>query len=339
MATLGTKTPNLIDLAKRTDPEGRIDSVVEILNKVNEIIDDADFIECNDGSSHLTTVRTGIPAPTWRKLYGGVQPVKSTTAQVRDNTGMMENYAEVDAALAELNGNTAEFRLSENTPILQGMSEEFVDTLFYGNEGTEPEAFTGLSPRYNSVSSATSQTADNVIDAGGTGTDNASVWLVVWGPNTIHCLFPKGSNRGLKMTDKGLVTIEDASDGSNTGRMEAYRTHYRWDVGLSVRDWRYAVRIANVDKSDLTKDAATGADLIDLMTQALELLPSGGLGMGRAGFYANRKIRGFLRRQAVNKVKSSTLGMDEIGGRRVLVIDGVPIRRCDALNADEARVV
>jgi len=201
----------------------------------------------------------------------------------------------------------------------------------YGNESTEPEAFTGFSPRFNSLAAAN---GDNIVSGAGAGADNASIWLVIWGPNTVHGIYPKGSKAGLTVTDKGQVTIENA-DGAG-GRMEAYRTHYKWDCGLTVRDWRYIVRVANIDVSDLTLDAATGAKLIDLMTQSLELPPS--LTVGRPVFYVNRKIRSFLRRQIANKVAQSTLTMESVAGKHVVSFDGIPVRRVDQLLNAEAVV-
>ena len=333
MATLATTNPTLVEVAKRLDPDGKIAMIVEILNQVNEVIDDMTWLEGNLPTGHRTSIRTGIPAPTWRKLYGGVQPVRSTTVQVTDNCGMLENYAECDKALADLNGNTAEFRLSEDRPIIEGFSQEVAKTLFYGNEGTLPESFTGLAPRFNTSVVATSQSGDNVIKAGGAGADNTSVWLVVWGPQSVHGIYPKGQVGGLSMVDKGQVTIESV-DGAG-GRMEAYRSHYKWNCGLTVKDWRYVVRIANVDVSDLTKDAATGADLVDLMVQALELPPS--LQAGRPAFYMNRTVRSFLRRQMKN-AKNVNLTLDNVAGKRVLFFDEVPVRRCDAILLNEAVV-
>ena len=99
MATLAVTNPTLLDLARVTDPDGSIAAVVEILNETNEVLADMSWVEGNLPTGHRTTVRTGIPTPTWRKLYGGVQPNKSTTVQVTDNTGMLEAYAEVDKAL------------------------------------------------------------------------------------------------------------------------------------------------------------------------------------------------------------------------------------------------
>ena len=333
MATLADTHPTLLDLAKLTDPDGKIAGIVELLNQTNEMLEDMMWLEGNLPTGHRTTVRTGLPTPTWRKMYGGVQPNKSKTAQITDNTGMLEAYGEVDKALADLNGNTAAFRLSEDQPQIEGMNEEIQSTLIYGNEGTKPEAFTGFMPRLNSLSASN---ADNIIDAGGTGTDNASILLVGWGPNTCHGIVPKGSTAGLQMEDKGQVTIENI-DGAG-GRMEAYRTHYRWDAGLTVRDWRYVVRIANIDKSSLTKDAATGADLPDLMFQALERIKS--IAGVRPAFYMSRNIATKVRQQVTYATKSSTLAIQDVGGKKVMAFgEGVPLRRVDMMAADEARVV
>lgn len=331
MATLADTHPTLLDLARRTDPDGNIADIVEILNQTNEVLDDMVWMEGNLTTGHRTTIRTGLPTPTWRKMYGGVQPTKSRTAQITDNCGMLEAYAEVDKALADLNGNTAAWRLSEEMPHIEGMSEEVAQTIFYGNEGTAPEEFTGLSPRFNDLTAAN---VDNIIDAGGIGTDNASIWLCVWGPNTGFGLTPKGSKAGLQMEDKGQVTIENI-DGAG-GRMEAYRTHYRWDCGLCIRDWRYFVRIANIDRSNLTTDASTGAHLPNLMFQAYERLPNTN---GRVAWYMDRGIKTKLGQQDAALTKQSTLTTENTGGRVVTSWLGIPIRRSDVLSPDEARVV
>jgi len=339
MAALSASNPTLLDLAKATDPNGAIASIVEILNETNEILSDMTWMEGNLATGHRSSIRTGIPTPTWRRMYGGVQPNKSTTTQVTDNTGMLEAFAEVDKALADLNGNTAAFRLQEDRPHIEGLNQEIASTLIYGNETTEPEAFTGFAPRFNSLSAPN---GDNIINAGGSSTDNASIWLVVWGPQTVHGIVPKGSQAGLQMKDFGETVIEDASGGSNTGRYVAYRTHYRWDAGLTIRDWRYVVRIANIDKSSLSAVFASGvfaspsAHLPDLMFQAMERVPN--LSAGRAAFYMSRDIRTWVRRQTATATQGSTLTSENVGGKPVTSFHGIPLRRCDALSADEAAV-
>jgi hypothetical protein len=330
MAVLGTANPSLMDFMSLLDPNDSITAVIELLRQQNEMLLDATFCEGNLLTGHKTTVRTGLPAPTWRKLYGGVQPTKSTYASVVDNCGMLEAYAEVDKALADLNGNSAAFRLSEEKGHVEGMNQEVAQTTFYGNEGTEPEAFTGLAPRF---ASTTPESGEQIIKGGGSGADNMSVWLVGWSPETVCYIYPKGSKAGLQMQDLGEVTIENA-DGAN-GRMQAYRTHYRWDVGLCVRDWRYVVRICNIDNSDLTKNASAGADLIDLMIQATERMSN--LNNVRPAFYANRTVRSFLRRQIGNK-SNVWLSRSEVAGDRAVYFDNIPIRMVDQLLKTEATV-
>jgi hypothetical protein len=249
--------------------------------------------------------------------------------QVKDSLGMLETYAEVDKALADLNGNSAAWRLSEDYAFIEGMNKTMASTLFYGDTGVDPEKFMGLAPRYNSTAA---QNGSNIIKAGGSGADNTSVWLIVWGPNTCHGLYPKGSQAGLQARDLGEDTLTDAAGG----RYQGYRTHYKWDMGLTLRDWRYVVRICNIDLSDLTKNASTGADLIDLMIQALEIIPN--MSMGRPVFYCSRTVRSFLRRQILNK-NNVNLTFENVSGERVLSFDGVPVRKTDALLETEAVVV
>ena len=329
MATLSANNPTLIDVASRLDPTLNIDKIVELLAATNPVLNDMSFMEGNLPTGHKTTVRTGLPGVTWRKLYGGVQPSKSRTAQVTDSCGMLEAYAEVDKALADLNGNAAAFRLSEDKAFIEAMSQEMASTLFYGNETTEPEAFTGFAPRYNSLSA---QNGDNIVNAAGSGSDNTSIWLVVWGPNTCHGIYPKGSTGGVQMRDLGEVTVENV-DGAS-GRAQMYRSHYRWDCGLTLRDWRYVVRIANIDVSDLGTLANT-KNLITWMIQAAERIPS--FGAGWAAFYCNRTIREKLRLGILEKV-ASNLTFESVAGKRVMTFDEIPVMRTDALLNTEAVV-
>ena len=78
---------------------------------------------------------------------------------------MMEDYAEVDKALVDMAGDPAAFRLQEDRPHLEGMNQELASTLFYGDESTASEEFTGLAPRYSSLSA---ENADNIIKGGTT---------------------------------------------------------------------------------------------------------------------------------------------------------------------------
>lgn len=331
MATLGTLSLTLADIAKRLGPNDQVGKIIEILNTTNEILDDMGWVEGNMPTGHLTQIRSGLPDATWRLLNYGIQPSKSRSVQVTDTCGMLEALSVLDSSLAKLSGNVAELRLSEDRPFLEAMNQAMASTLFYGNTSTDPEKFMGLAPRFNL---STAENGQNIIKSDGTQSENTSIWLVCWGDNTCHGIYPKGSVAGVSAKDHGEELVPD----SNTppGYYQAFRTHYKWDCGLTLKDWRYVVRIANIKVADLTKAATAGSDLIDLMTQAIELLPN--QSMGVPVFYCNRTVRSVLRRQIANKVASSTLTMDTVSGKRVIGFDGIPVRRCDALLNTEATV-
>jgi hypothetical protein len=348
MATLGTNALTYADWAKRIDDNGKIAGIINLLSQTNEIIDDMLVVEGNLPTGHKTTVRTGLPQATWRLLNYGVPKTKSTTAQITDNCGMLETYSEIDRDLADLNGNTAEFRLSEDLAFLEGMNQQMAQTIFYGNTAANPERFMGMSPRFNTVNTSNAATAANVIDAGGTGSTNTSIWLVCWGSNTAHGIFPKGKISGLQHRDLGEWTLQDA----NGNQYQGYRTHFKWDTGLTVRDWRYVVRIANIDVTALT--GASAPNLINALIRAVHRLPTapvsvsseqksdapdGGMQQaGRLAIYCNRTIRTYLDIQAVNKT-NVLLQLAEWEGKVVTSFRGIPVRTCDALLSTEARVV
>lgn len=331
MGILTSTMPTLIDKFSREDSQKKIMKIVELMAKRNDILMDAEYQECNDGSKHKTTMRSGIPEPAWRQFNKGVQPSKSTTVPVLDTTGMMEDYGKVDKALADLSGNADAFRVSENIAKLQGFNNKASRYMFYGNTASEPEAFLGLSPRYNDKSA---ESGANIVDAGGTGSTNTSIWFVTWGEMTTHLLYPKGSVAGFQHKNLGEDTVTDG----NGGEFQAYRDHFKWDIGMSVRDWRANARIANIDVTTLTRDGATGANIIDLMIDAMYRLDNPDQGEGRTVIYANRTIQSWLHKQAMNS-KNVNLTIGEYGGKKIPEFLGIPIKRVDALLNTEARVV
>ena len=338
MATLSSSNLTLADWAKRSDPDGRVPIVAELLSQSNEILDDCVFKEGNLPTGERVVIRTGLPGVYWRALNQGIPSSKSTTAQIDEACGILEARSEVDKDLAMLNGNTAQFRLSEDTAFLEAMNQTQAETMFYGNPGTDPKKFLGLAPRYGDLSA---DNAVNILDAGGTGSDNASVYLVVWGDNTVYCPFPKGSKAGLTHEDLGEQTVYN-SDGT---RLQAFATRYQWKNGLVVKDWRYVVRICNIDISDLaagssTQAASASTALIKLMTKALYKIPN--MAMGRAAFYMNRTVHSGLSIAALDKSQSVLAiqeGLSQFGtAQSYLSFLGVPLRRVDALLTSEAAV-
>lgn len=333
MATVGNTYLTLADVFKRTDASKQIAAIIELLAQNNPILQDMIVKECNDGTTHLTTVRTGIPEATWRMLYQGVQPTKSTTAQVRDATGFAEAWSEIDAKLYELTQDKAGLRLSEASAFLEGLNQAMATSLFYGDQATSPAKFTGLAPRFNKL--AASGSGAQIVDAGGTGSDNTSIWLVVWGENTVTGLYPKGSKAGVTREDKGVQT-KSLPDGSV---YDVVREKFQWDIGLSVRDYRYVSRVANIDVSDVK---AGTVKLYDFLRKAYYKLHQRRVIGGKAAIYLNTDMMEALDALATNGGTTDNfvrLTRKEIEGEEVMTYRGIPLRETDALLNTEARVV
>lgn len=335
MATIGINYPNILDLSKQFGDGGQALPIAELLSQLNAVLDDVPWKEANSTTGHRLATRTGLPASTWRKLNGGVIPTKSTYADVTEGLASLTQLGLADEKIIQLSTDIAQARLNENVGHIEAMGQDFAQNLFYGDSNITPERFLGLASRYSRVTGAGApENAENVIDAGGTGSDNISIWLVGWGEQGVTGIYPKGTQGGLTHKDMG-VELTPAPDG--TGMFRAYRDWYEWDCGIAVKDWRNIVRIANIDSSDLTKNAATGADLIDLMAQSLVLLHN--RDSVNPVFYVNRRVESFLQRQIMNKANVWLSRAEYLGRREVLMFAGIPVRRVDRLLETEARIV
>lgn len=328
MATVNQLYPTLLDQVKRTDPNGSIARVVEALTKKNPILEDAVFKMGNLETGERVTTRTGLPGVAWRRLNEGVSPSKSQTSQYDESCGMLSGMSVVDVEVAKLNGNEAAFRASEDMAFLQAFNNEVSTGLFYHSTLSAPEKFNGLTPRLNS----TTATWGNQIVLGGGSATNTSIWLISWSPDTVYGIYPKGSTGGLTPKDMG----EQIWDDGTGKKFIAYVTQWMWKIGLVVRDARYIARIPNINVSALVADAATGANLIDLMVQAYYKLND--TNTGRLAWYCNRTIGTWLHVQAATKVKNSTLSIDMVGGKPITSFLGIPIRVTDAITSSEATV-
>lgn len=338
MATLATNVLTLADWAKRRDPSGKTAAIAEVLSQSNEILEDMMFKEGNLPTGERVTIRTGLPDTYYRLTNNGIPKSKSTTAQVTENAAELTALSEIDRTTADLEGNVNEFRASESMAFLESMSQAQAQTLIYGS-AANPEEYVGFANRYDSLGAANAQ---NILDAGGTGSDNTSIWLVGWGPQSVYGVFPKGSVAGIEHKDHGL---DWAFDGNND-RFEAYIDSYRWHNGLVVKDWRFAARIANIDVSDLvaltgTQDVTAATSIIKLMSRAIDRMPT--LSGIKPSFYVNRTVASHLRVIGLEKSNSAVTVQESLNqfGDTIFTTRflGIPVRLVDRIIETEQQVV
>jgi len=343
MAALSNTSLTLADWAKMFDPDGKIAVVTNVLSQTNEILEDCVFKQANGKTHHRVTISTGLPASYWRQVNQGIPPSKATTAQVDEGIGMLEARSETDCVLARLSGDVNKFRFGQSRTHIESMGQTQANTMFYGRTATQPASYLGLGDRFGVLSGAAN--SQNVINAGGTGAGQMSVYLVGWGDETVYCTFPEGSQAGIVHQDLGEQTVYGAG-GVAANRMQAFVDLFQWHHGLVVQDWRYVVRICNIDTSDSQilgglQNPASLNNLLHQMVRAVYRIPN--LNMCRPAFYVNRLAHSALARIAMEKSQGALAlqeGLTQFGSpTRYLSCLGVPIRRCDALRVDEAEVL
>lgn len=301
--------------------------IIELMNQTNDILDDVQWMESNQTDGHLTKIRTGLPEVYWRRLYQGIPPSKSTWSQVKEGTGILEAIMELDIEETNLYGDRAKaFRRAESMAFTESMRQKVAHTLIYGDNTKNPDEFNGLAMRYPSTASP------NVIDAGGGNADKqTSIYLIAWGPNFVHGIYPKGSIGGLEHKDLGEYMAQD----SDAKKFEVVGDKYNWKCGLTVRDWRACVRICNIDSEHLhfRKGDANFVDLQALLIRAKNIMPENM--RQKSIWYCNSDVLTALEMQSGDSGNVQLQYGEFFNTQAVPIIFSRPARQCDAITSTE----
>jgi hypothetical protein len=332
---LSVSLPTLLDKMKMKNPDGTSAQVVELLTKNTEILQDMVWREGNSETGHVITSRTSLPSVTWRKINGGVTVSKSSRHQVTETPGMCESWSAIDAKEVELNGG-AEFRMDEDIAHSIAMNNEMTTAVFYHSTKSDPERPMGLAPRFNAT---TDPGGGQIVigDSGASGNDQTTLWLIFWGPG-VYGFYPKGTDGGLHSEDLGRIPW-DSNDtpGSAPAKFMAYVRRWEWNFGVAVADWRSIACVRNIDTSAIVADAATGTDLIQSAVKAYHKVPAVNRAMGRGAWYCSKTVGTYLHLHALASA-NSTISFEEVAGRPVTRLLGLPVREVDAITDAEAAI-
>ncbi len=332
MSILGKNYLTLVDLLKRTVKDSVETDIAEIMSEDDVVIKDAHVKQCNDGTNNISVIRSGLPEAVFRKLYGFVPSSKSETEQVVDTTGMLETYSVVDVDLVDKSENPAAFRLSESKSFIEGMTQKAVQTVFYGSKKDNNAEFDGLSVRYSTISKKPHSIGNNMVDGGSETNENTSVWIVTWSDNDTFLLYPKGSTGGIQHKNDGIQT-----ETNDTGaKRKVYQDHFKWDLGIGVKDWRSTARICNISVKDLLDGKL---DTIGLLRKAYYKVKKYIRKSGQKTFiYCNSTFLEQLDAAASNKANVQ-LTIKNFDGEDILCYRNIPIRCTDVILDTEEKVL
>lgn len=338
MTTLGGNVLTQAEIAKRTDPNGMPAKIANTLTRSSPTLKDGPWFESNMPTANRSTITLGLPTVNLRRLNEGTAPSRSTTAQVTDGMAKLDAWSTVDPDVLNQSKNPALVRMQEGEAFVEAIGQKWETLVWYGSEADDDREFNGLAVRYNSLSGNIGR---NVLDAGGSGADNCSIYLVCWAPNKVFFIHPPGSVAGIRHRDFDLDVHQHSTDHGGE-LMEAYRDHWMLDGGVVVKDWRCIVRIANIDISEFLAvggDQALdqyGTNVLGLMLEAMHLPPS--LEGCRPVFYLPRSAFIAFDKQALARTSANVYRTEDVPGKPITVFRGVRMAISDALLYDEAVV-
>lgn len=334
MATTGlyanTGLATMYDIAARLGKDGKVaeQRVVELQAQQNKIWEVLPMKPCNEGTKETVLLRAELPPTAWRMINKGRKPTKSAVKQASYTTGGKEEFSEVDERLLQINKNSNTWRLSEATSKQEAMSQDMCRTIIYGNEKINPAGFTGFDAHYGSKAAGIDSIwTDQIIDAGGTGDNLTSLWIVTFGMDTVYGIHPAGIPAGYQYRDNGRVQMRDEENGTFWG----YQSQFNWDLGLAIRDPRYVVRLANID---ITK--RDNSTFIENLIESYGQIHNPD--KGNTVILCNRKVETYINILA-SKKENVNLRIDEFGGKKITHFWTSPILRTDAILNTESQLV
>lgn len=348
---IGEEYVTIPDLAKQLDPKNEgIAPAINLLEQSNPILEDMPVSVCNMIAAHRITHTIKLPESYWRAINMGTDVSKSEHAQMDEPVAQLVGRAQVDRTLIELNNNSKAWLLAREREQVESMNQKMAGAFVYGNKADEPDAFVGLAPRYSTMDPNKFGMASNVIDGGGTtsAAGLTSVYLVHWGPQTVHGIIPPDIPSGIRREAEINATLYDR-DGRE---FKGFKSRWEWNIGLAVEDPRYIVRIANIDvgavETMVNDGAATSAQqkLIRLMLKAHKMIPHASI--GKPVWYVPRNVGLMLDIMAMEKANVN-LTVETVEGGSGQVVDGgpkrtvtkfygTPVKYLDAFREDEMLV-
>jgi len=340
MAALGLKLVTMADVAKSKNKQ--IGKVAEVLVLENPMLNDIPYMPMNEGTRHVEDIRSGLPAVYYRKANEAIPASKTTTEERTFSAAHFESKSQMDTKVASRGGQNmiAYNRWNQAQGHIQAHAIEHANLTIYGSPFSSNRKTPGFFDIYSTLSAA-EPTSQQIVDAGGVGSNNCSILLVHWGERSVFGVYPVGTQSGLKRTDRSPnnteIQITGVDSNGDPGTFWGFEEQFEIDHGLVVKDYRQAVRIANIDVTML-KSGVGAADLIDLFITAAYKIHTAQNGAGC--WYVNRTIEAFLHKQTLTKVGAGAgITYDNYQGQRTLMFLGRPVRRSDVLLNTEAQVV
>jgi len=298
-----------------------------VIESSTPLFADAIWMEANEKLSHIFGQVVKYATAERRAINKGVGTGISQRAKFAEGITMFALYGEVDELLVNMSNDPAAFLADEGAVVAQGIGEQMEDAILYDNAAADPNQIVGISPRMPKHRGATTGKPDTVYSCGaGAASDATSCYIIQWGADRVHMVYPKGSPAGLKREERGKVDIQ-LTDGT---KYPGYRSYYELSAGLVVRNPRCIARVSNVE----TLPSSDAPITFDALVTAMNAMYKGGEG---SVIYAPQRV--ITKLQLLATAPGTTnlyVDWQSLGGRKVLTFNGSPVRLAERIVYTEA---
>lgn len=319
----------LVERAKLAGPKGvRVGKIIDVMDKmgVEDFMRDVPYFQANQGLRHRVIRTASRPTSTRRNFYQGVGETIQATQVVYEPVILFEQRSSIDEDELDTIENPKEARRQQIRGHLAGIQEDFVTACFTDDRTSGSEYINGFQTRLDTLSypGHTTETLPYVWDNGGSGSYTCSAYIVEWGPQASHAIYPsgnavRGSQFGIIYRNKGKEQKADSDNTANT--FYAYVDQFKKWAGLVCNDARKVTRICNIAR-DRTNQYSFNEDVL------IEALNHGHFNKAASRIYMNPYIKTQVDIRAKDK---SNVRWDtrDVFGKPITTFLGMPIRVLD----------
>jgi len=337
-----TEYIGLVDLAQREHNE-RVLPLINVLGKRLDIIGDASWQECNDGTSFKGVRTSTEPSGQYRAYDEGILPRAGTATPYEEPTCMLDGISKTDVKKIQHRSNPLALLAQYTAQYLAGMAKNFVAAIFEGDRSVDGKRINGINVRSNYDNTSSSYVYDNAGGNASITTNKTSMYLIGWGNDSkISLIYPQNdapgafslenptvAGLGIRVRDLGEILV--AAD-VGTGDFLAFVSWLEAHFGLCIHDPRYLRRVVNISVTDIDGIDDFSFDE-NYMIDAMNDMPD----LENAVWYAPRILRAQIRKRC-NEKGNLFHTMQDPFAKWVTMIDETPIRMVEEIDIDGPKI-
>lgn len=290
------------------------DAVLGELKQMNEPLDEFPWFPASHGAHDEYYKARKLGTGDFTGAHAGVPIIQSSGRIEKEPVKLYQADSMVNDTILKGADDARAARDAQDAMNLEGLLQDWIYYLMYGDESGDPDTFKGFARRRSSLGTYCK-------GGSGTGSDLTSLWLFELGKRGLYMTYNKSGVAGIKNNDEGKIRVPNPDDSTRGDWM--WVRHYEIWAGIVLRNERAMQRYANIETAGTT-NIFDPSIFIGMKNQ----LPSVG---SSAVAFANRTLHGQIEVNAYNKSNMAYSLRDIENYGPVLHVAGVPVRMWESI--------